>query len=230
MRADAADTGSWFSFYRLTVFRFRWINSLDGSGSRLVPGTSPAARSRQMAHANANRAPANHVAARQQRAPVARNTPRASTPARRVPRALVRYSARNNAIQHPAERSTGEVRSVLARPVAPRNQTLAHHAALQPSHHSERNTPARQTGPSRQSSAQPVRRAVPPSHYMAHANPAPRPAAPAPHGVKPRESAPRPSGSWCSASPGWRQELSQALPTRDPQGLGCPVARTREEP
>ena len=142
-----------------------------------------------------NRAATNHVAARQQRAPIARNTPRANTPAPRVPRAPARYNARNNPpTQRPPERSTGEVRSVSARPVAPRNNTSAHHAALQASHYSAHNNmPVRQTAPSPHSSAQPAPRAVRPSHYTAHANPAPRPTAPAPRAVQPRERAPRPS-------------------------------------
>jgi hypothetical protein len=167
---------------------------VTASTNRPVRGTSPAARSRQVAHAGANRSPANHVAARQQRAPVARSTPRANTQASRVPRAPARYSARNNPTQRPVQRSTGEVRSVPARPVAPRNNTSARHTAPQASHDSaHNNTPARQTAPSPRSSAHPAPHAVAPSHYTAHAHPATRPADPTPRAVQPRESAPRPS-------------------------------------
>jgi len=156
-----------------------------------VRGTSPAARSRQMAHAGANRAPANHVAARQPRAPVARNTPHANAKARRVPGATARYSGRNN----PSQRSTGEIRRVPALRVAPRSNTSVRPTAPPPSHSSAHNTPARQTDPSHRSSAQSARHVVPPSHYTAqHANPAPR-------AVQPRESAPRPSAPTHGAAP-----------------------------
>jgi len=150
----------------------------------------------------ANRAAANHVAARQQPAPVSRNTARANTQARRVARAPASYSARNNATQRPAQRSTGKVRGVPTRAVASRNHTLAHRTAPQASHYTARNNaPARKTAPGPRYAARPARHAVPQSHYVAHANPAPRPAAPAPRAVQPRESAPRPSAPARGAAP-----------------------------
>lgn len=152
------------------------VGPATASTNHPVRGTSPAARSRQMAHAGANRAPANHVVVRQQRASVARNTPRNNTPTRHTAPQASHYSARNN--------------------------TPTRHTAPQASHYSaHNNTPARQTARSPGPSPQPARHAVQPSHYTAHANSVARPAAPAPRIVQPRESAPRPSSPAHGAAP-----------------------------
>jgi len=92
--------------------------------------------------------------------------------------------------QQRAPRANTQARRV--RPVAARNNTSARNTARQSSHYSAHNTPARRTALNPRASARLARHAVPPSHYVARANPAPRRAAPAPRAVQPRESAPRP--------------------------------------